>query len=272
MIVSAAAQSGILVSHTDGVARLTLNRPGRGNSLTPGLLDALSQALKDAAGTARAVVLSGTGSCFSSGGDVAAIREHNTSAEDLQTYSDALVGGLNRVLLQLRALPCPVIAAVNGPVTGGSLGLVLAADLSLMVRTAFIQPYYAQMGFAPDGGWTALLPDRIGRARTARWLALDQRVSADEALEMGLIDQLAEPAGFDQALTDMLARLEAHDASVIATSRQLLDAQAGPGGLAGRLDAERQAFLIQVARPQTRVRMDRFLGGSSKPAEVEAHA
>ncbi|WP_417478512.1 enoyl-CoA hydratase/isomerase family protein [Maricaulis sp.] len=265
------ASSEILVSRADDVVRLTLNRPGRGNSLTPGLLDTLSQALDDTAGTARAVVLSGTGPCFSSGGDVAAIRGHDTSAEDLHAYSDALVGGLNRVLLQLRALPCPVIAAVNGPVTGGSLGLMLAADLSLMARTAFIQPYYAKMGFAPDGGWTALLPDRIGRARTAHWLALDQRVSADQALEMGLIDQLAEPENFEQALTDMLTRLEPHDASVIVTSRRLLDAQAGPDGLADRLDAERQAFLIQVARPETRARMDRFLRISPKSAAVEVH-
>ena len=236
------ASSEILVSRADDVVRLTLNRPGRGNSLTPGLLDTLSQALDDTAGTARAVVLSGTGPCFSSGGDVAAIRGHDTSAEDLHAYSDALVGGLNRVLLQLRTLPCPVIAAVNGPVTGGSLGLMLAADLSLMARTAFIQPYYAKMGFAPD-----------------------------QALEMGLIDQLAEPENFEQALTDMLTRLEPHDASVIVTSRRLLDAQAGPDGLADRLDAERRAFLIQVARPETRARMDHFLRVSPKSAAVEVH-
>ena len=263
-MTGSAAHSEILVARTDGVVRLTLNRPGRGNSLTTSLLDSLSQTLHAEAATARAVVLTGTAPCFSTGGDVTAIREHASSAESLQAYSDALVGGLNRVLLQLRALPCPVIAAVNGPVTGGSLGL--------MLRTAFIQPYYAQMGFAPDGGWTALLPDRIGRARTARWLALDQRVSADDALEMGLTDQLAEPADFDQALADMLARLVSHDASVIATSRRLVDAQAGAGGLAGRLDAERQAFLVQIARPETRIRMDRFLAASRTPAEMEAHA
>lgn len=266
MTGSADARSELQIARISNVLRLTLNRPDRGNSLTTGLLGELTEAL-DHAGTARAVVLSGVGACFSSGGDVAEIRQHASTAESLQDYCDALVGALNRVLLQIRSLPCPVIAAVNGPVTGGSLGLMLAADLSLMARTAFIQPYYAKMGFAPDGGWTALLPDRIGRARTARWLALDTRVTADEAFEMGLVDQLADASDFENALANLLAELEPHDARVIATSRRLLDAQYGPNGLAARLDAERRAFLIQIARPETHARMDRFLA-SPRPANA----
>lgn len=253
-----AAHPEILVSRSDDVLRITLNRPGHGNSLTPGLLTALGEAL-DQAGTARAVVLTGAGRSFSSGGDVAAIREHGDSAEALQTYCDQLVGGLNTIVLRLRELACPAIAAVNGPVTGGSLGLVLAADLTLMARSAFIQPYYAKMGFAPDGGWTALLPERIGRARTASWLALDTRIDADQALEMGLADRVVDDAGFDTALAGMLATLKLHDVSVIATSRKLLDGQTGAGTLAQRLDAERSAFLVQIARPETAARMARFL-------------
>ena len=96
----------------------------------------------------------------------------------LERFGDAIVSSLNRAILALRALPCPTVAAVNGPVTGGAIGLMLACDITLMCRDAFIQPYYARMGFAPDGGWTALLPERIGTARTASWLALDTRVSA----------------------------------------------------------------------------------------------
>ncbi|WP_417497409.1 enoyl-CoA hydratase/isomerase family protein [Maricaulis sp.] len=257
-MTAAAGPSEVLIGREDDVLSLTLNRPGRGNSLTPDLLDALGAALNGVE-NARAVVITGAGASFSSGGDVAAIRLNSDSPERLQSYCEALLSGLNRVLLQIRALPCPVIAAVNGPVTGGSLGLMLAADLSVMARTAFIQPYYAKMGFAPDGGWTAMLPDRIGRARTASWLALDTRVSAEQALEMGVTDRLADAGAFEAAISDMLATLEQHDASVIATSRRLLDRQTG---LADRLDAERLAFMTQIARPETRERMDRFLGAS----------
>ncbi|WP_417494095.1 enoyl-CoA hydratase/isomerase family protein [Maricaulis sp.] len=268
-MTASTGQSEILVTREAGVLRLTLNRPGRGNSLTPGLLAALSEALAGA-DNARAVVITGAGTSFSSGGDVAAIRQNSDSPDRLQTYCEALVGGLNQALLQIRALPCPVIAVVNGPVTGGSLGLMLAADLSVMARTAFIQPYYVKMGFAPDGGWTALLPDRIGRARTAGWIALDTRVSAEAALEMGLTDRIADAAALEATLAEMLGELEAHDASVVAVSRQLLDRQAGPAGLADRLEAERLAFLAQIARPETRVRMDRFLNTSRAARAVGA--
>ena len=266
-----AASGEIQISQRSGVLRLTLNRPGRGNSLTTGLLGELSRALENA-GTARAVILTGTGTCFSSGGDVAAMREHDSSPESLEEYCDALVGTLNRVLLQIRALPCPVIAAVNGPVTGGSLGLVLASDLSLMSRSAFIQPYYAKLGFAPDGGWTALLPDRIGRASVASWLALDRRVTADEALEMRLVDRVVDPAGLEAGIAAMLAELGPLDASAIASSRRLLDAQCGSDVLAARLDAERRAFLVQIARPETRARMDHFLAPPPQTRSGGTHA
>jgi len=253
--------SGVQIERQDGVLRLTLNRPGRANSLTPGLLDALCEAL-GGAGNARAVIITGTGTSFSCGGDVAAIRDNSDDPERLQTYCEALLSALNRTLLQIRALPCPVIAAVNGPVTGGSLGLMLTADLSVMARTAFIQPYYAKMGFAPDGGWTALLPDRIGRARTASWLALDTRISAEQALEMGVTDRIADVSALEATISDMLCELEQHDAGVIATSRRLLDRQAGPAGLADRLEAERLAFMTHISRPETRDRMDHFLGAT----------
>ena len=267
----AATSPELLVERNGDVLRLTLNRPGRGNSLTPGLLDLLHNAF-DRVGSARAVVITGAGACFSSGGDVAAMRERGASAQSLNAYCDALVGGLNRALLQMRDLSCPVIAAVNGPVTGGSLGLILAADLSVMARDAFIQPYYAKLGFAPDGGWTALLPERIGRARTASWLALDTRVTSDQALKMGLVDRVVDKAGCEDAVTEALAALEPHDPAVILASRRLLDAQCGPDGLAGRLDAERRAFLIQIARPETHARMDRFLGASAQSDTIEARA
>ncbi|MFX5937574.1 enoyl-CoA hydratase/isomerase family protein, partial [Acinetobacter baumannii] len=80
-------------------------------------------------------------------------------------YAAALIGALTAVILRLLDLPCPLITALAGPVTGGSCGLVFTADLVVMGPRAFIQPYYVDVGFAPDGGWTALLPERIGPAR-----------------------------------------------------------------------------------------------------------
>ena len=248
----------LLIDRDGTIVRLRLNRPRRGNALTPELLDALCVALADC-GDARAVILTGEGRAFSSGGDIGEFHARTGDLAQLEAYGDQLVSALNRAILALRALPCASIAAVNGPVTGGAIGLMLACDAVLMHRDAFIQPYYAKMGFAPDGGWTALMPERIGSARTGAWLALDDRVGAVAAFEMGLVDRLAGAGSFDAALTDIITTLAAHDPAVATTSRRLLDARQGRDPLGDRLDRERAAFCDLLVRPETRSRMAAFL-------------
>ena len=244
----------------DGIVRLGLNRPGRGNSLNPDLLEALLEAVEQNRG-ARAVVVTGEGRAFSSGGDIAGFRDHSATPDMLTAYSDRIVGTLNRVILALRDLPCPTLAGVNGPVTGGSLGLMLACDCVIMSRSAFIQPYYARMGFAPDGGWTAMLPDRIGPARTQAWIARDDRVDATNAFAIGLADELTEPEAFEAALAHRAHQLAAQDAGTIRTARRLVQPDLTGDRLAERLDVERLAFLDLIARPETAERMKTFLAG-----------
>lgn len=246
----------------DGVLHLVLDRPGRGNALTPDLLEACLAGLENAK-EARAVVVTGAGRAFSSGGDVGEFHARAGDRKELLDYADRVVGTLNRVILTLRGMPCPVIAAVNGPVTGGSVGLMLAADTIVMARRAFIQPYYARMGFAPDGGWTALMPERIGRARTARWLALDERIDADTALEIGLADTVVEDDALETAVSDLLARIAPFDASLAGTARHLLDTQIAGPDIAGRLDNEKREFLDRIAREDTIRRMNAFLAGAT---------
>lgn len=246
----------------DGVLHLVLDRPGRGNALTPDLLEAILAGL-DGTNDARAVVITGAGRAFSSGGDVGEFHARAGDRDALLDYADRVVGTLNRVILKLRDMPCPVIAAVNGPVTGGSVGLMLAADTIIMARSAFIQPYYARMGFAPDGGWTALMPERIGRARTARWLALDERVDAQTALGIGLADRVVGADGLEAAVSDILARIAPLDASLAMTTRRLLDTQIAGPDIAGRLDNEKREFLDRIAREDTIGRMNAFLAGAT---------
>ena len=157
-----------------GAVRLVLDRPTRHNSLVPSLLADFHSALVAAiAARPIAIVLTGAGRSFSTGGDLGGFQAEAADPVGLAAYADELVGALNDAILGLLACPVPIIAAVNGPVTGGSLGMVLAADLVAMADDAFIQPYYAEVGFAPDGGWTALLPERIGAARAAAILMLE---------------------------------------------------------------------------------------------------
>ncbi|SME92082.1 2-(1,2-epoxy-1,2-dihydrophenyl)acetyl-CoA isomerase [Tistlia consotensis] len=243
-----------------GVARLTLDRPERHNSLVPELLDDLLAAIEALADepSVRAVVLAAEGRSFSTGGDVRAF--HDQPDERLRDYAAGLVGRLNRTILALLGLPQPVIARVQGPVTGGSLGLVLAADLVAATPEAFFAPYYVTVGFAPDGGWSALLPERIGLQRTREIQLLNRRVGAAEARALGLVTEVVEAGALDACIAGWLAILEGHVASGLRAARRSLLTDARRAAYAAGLEAERQAFLAEVARPETRRGMARFLG------------
>ncbi|MCA1951844.1 MAG: enoyl-CoA hydratase/isomerase family protein, partial [Hyphomicrobiales bacterium] len=192
------AEPLVLLERADDVARLTLNRPGRHNSLVPPLIEAMEARLADlAAAPPRVLVLTGAGRSFSTGGDLRGFLE--TPRHARRAYAEQLVGGLHRVILALARLPMPVVARVQGPVTGGSLGLVLSADLVVMVETAFIAPYYVEVGFAPDGGWTALLPERVGAARALAIQLLNRRIDAAEARALGLAHESVPAGGIDAA-------------------------------------------------------------------------
>ncbi len=171
----------ILLERSNSIATLTLNRPERHNSLVPELLRELIDALNEAA-DARALILQANGRSFSTGGDVRAFYEHRAEAE---AYAREVVGVLNQTIEALLKFPAPTIAVVNGAVTGGSIGLVLACDLVIVSPQASFTPYYNVVGFSPDGGWTALLPSVIGTARTAEALLTNATITAQQAVEWG---------------------------------------------------------------------------------------
>jgi 2-(1,2-epoxy-1,2-dihydrophenyl)acetyl-CoA isomerase len=246
--------SATLLDIADGVARLTLNRPERHNSLVPALLDSLNADLDRIAGdrTLRAVVLQASGRSFSTGGDVAGFQA--VPRGQRRAYAQGLVGSLNRAILTLLRLPVPVIGRIHGPLTGGSLGLLLACDLAAITSQAFIQPYYAQVGFSPDGGWTAMLPARIGTQRAREIQLLNQRVSAQEALQLGLVTACVDADALDATIEGWLEKLKNMQPASIASTKALLAADCAAG-----LEAELRNFLDLIDREDTEAGMTRFL-------------
>lgn len=246
--------SATLLDIADGVARLTLNRPERHNSLVPALLDSLNTDLERIAGDReiRAVVLQASGRSFSTGGDVAGF--HAVPRGQRRAYAEGLVGSLNRAILALLHLPVPVIGRIHGAVTGGSLGLLLACDLAAITPQAFIQPYYAQVGFSPDGGWTAMLPARISAQRAREIQLLNQRVPAQEALHLGLVTACVEAAMLDATIEGWLEKLKTMQPASIASTKALLAADCAAG-----LEAELRNFLELIDGEEAEVGMTRFL-------------
>ncbi len=246
----------ILKERQGALAILTLNRPERHNSLIPALLANLLAALADvqADPEVRAVILQAEGLSFSTGGDVLGFYEH---LDSIQAYAREIVGLLHQVMLAMIDLPCPIVTAVQGAVTGGSLGLVLASDIVLIAPEASLTPYYGLVGFTPDGGWTALLPDIIGARRAAGVLFLNQTISAEEAVNWGIAGRMVPG---DKLRTEALAAAQIISGMKLGTmrvSKKLLRGERDE--LAARLESECQFFVEQIATKEAREGLSIFL-------------
>ncbi len=243
----------VLIEQTDSIATLTLNRPERHNSLVPELLNDLLLALYDVAG-ARAVILQANGRSFSTGGDVRAFYERRDIA---RLYAAEVVGVLNLAIKALLEFPAPTIAAVNGAVTGGSLGLVLACDMVIVSPQASFTPYYNVVGFSPDGGWTALLPTVIGYARTAEALLTNATITAQQAVDWGLANRAVEADRvYDeaQATAEMIVTMKT---SSVRRSIQLL--RDHKLAAVPKLQAELNQFIEQIGSEEAQQGMRAFL-------------
>jgi methylglutaconyl-CoA hydratase len=183
-------------ARTGAILRLTLARPEQRNALDRSLVDALQSALDSVPDDVRVVVLTGEGSAFSAGADLASLQAMQTaSAEDNLDDSRAL-SNLFQTILSHR---CPVVAQVNGAAIGGGCGLVAACDLSVCAREAKLGFPEVRLGFVP----AIVLPfvvRRVGEGRARDLLLRGARFSADEALAAGFVTQVVEADELDAAV------------------------------------------------------------------------
>lgn len=245
------------------VARLTLNRPERHNSLVPELMESLLENLNRIATTpdVRALILQAAGRSFSTGGDVSGF--YATDREKRAEYAAGLVGGLNQAVLKLLDIPIPVIGRIQGPITGGSLGFLLACDLAAFTPDAFIQPYYTAVGFSPDGGWTALLPARIGVAKAREIQLLNRRIAAAEAVQLGLATALVPPERLDETVSGWVTALLDKRPDAMRRTKKLLLSPEQRAAIAHGLEAEKLSFIEQIDSGEAQAGMARFLAKSA---------
>ena len=164
-----------------GVWTVTLNRPDKANSLTKAMLEELAQIAGDAAGNAQVLVLTGAGKVFSAGADLDEARAGLATDDVWERLSGAIA----------RA-PCLTIAALNGTLAGGAMGMALACDIRIAVPTAkFFYPVM-KLGFLPQPSDPARMSALIGPARTKMILMAGQKIVAEEAFSWGLIDRVVE--------------------------------------------------------------------------------
>jgi len=197
----------IAVDVREGVAWLTLNRPESLNAWTTQLAKELLAAIDHAADhrEVRAIVLTGAGRAFSSGADLTA--DGGLGADGSPDVLTRLRGVFNPLLLRVRTVPKPVIAAVNGPAAGIGCSLALAADLIVAAESAYFLLAFVNIGLGLDGGASLSLPARVGHARAFEMAYLGERIEATRALAWGLVNQVVPDAELEPATSALAARL-----------------------------------------------------------------
>jgi 2-(1,2-epoxy-1,2-dihydrophenyl)acetyl-CoA isomerase len=246
----------VLLEGVGPVAVVTLNRPERHNSLVPemlrGMLDVLAAVGVDE--TVRAVVLQANGRSFSTGGDAKGFVENGN---DIENYSREVVGLLNEVILALIDLHVPVVTAVHGIVTGGSLGFILGSDIVLMAPEASFTPFYSVVGPSPDGGWAGLLPLLIGPRRAAEVLYLNGTIDAETAVAWGLVNRIVPASQIREEALTIANNIAAKKQGSIRRTKQLLHWHRDE--LAARLDAERSHFVDEMVHGEGLTGFQAFL-------------
>jgi len=197
------ANSEILLTHfEDSVFTITLNRP-KVNAFSFELIAALQAAFKQAERNdqTRCVLLTGAGDNFSAGQDVTVFLQ----AQDV-SYRQHLQRTYNPLILQIRRLEKPVLAALNGAVSGAALGIALACDLRIASERARFVVGFGGIGLAPDSAVSLLLPALIGLGRAAEFTFSNAPISAEQALAWGLVNRVVPVEQLDQQAA-MIARL-----------------------------------------------------------------
>jgi 2-(1,2-epoxy-1,2-dihydrophenyl)acetyl-CoA isomerase len=238
----------------DEVAIISLNRPARHNALIPELLLDLLAALSDERClSAPVLILRAEGDSFSTGGDLLGFWQKRGNIAD---YAHELVGLLNQAIVAIYTHPAVVVCAVQGQVTGGSLGLLLASDRVIMCRKATITPWYGEVGFSPDGGWKALLPEIIGHQRAMQWLASNGCYDALACMNLGVVHQVVDEDCTVSALK--WAENAAGNKSDL-TSRDHSLSNLNTNELCYRLEVERESFVTQIQTQQALDGISQFL-------------
>lgn len=237
--------SSIEVTFEDGLARVTLNQPERGNPMDGAFCRDMRRLAVDLTTRAdlRAVLISARGRFFSVGGDIKSFaRDRAAIPAIVQDWT----ADLHSALARLRRINAPVIASVHGMVAGGSVSLVAFADVVLAARDTRFTSAFASIGFCADCGSSVSLSERMGVARAKRFLLLAETLTADEALAAGLVDFLHDPADLATAAEAMARRLAGGPTLAFGAIKRTLRT-VNSGTLESQLEDEAQALAAIAA-------------------------
>jgi 2-(1,2-epoxy-1,2-dihydrophenyl)acetyl-CoA isomerase len=255
---------GTLQIEVDGrIGTLTLNRPDALNAMSPDMIGELTVAAAWLADHApiRALIITGAGRAFCSGGDVNWFKRGVTD-EGVDLPSEVRRGAevLHQAIVDFRRVPYPVIAAINGPAAGAGMSLALSADIRIASEDAFLAIAYGRIGASPDGGMTYFLPRVVGPAKALELALNDPNLDARAALDAGLVNEVV-PA--DQLLTragEKAEKLAAKAPHYIRMAKSLLH-ESIEHSLTDHLQLERHGIADSMATEDLRRGVTAFFAG-----------
>jgi 2-(1,2-epoxy-1,2-dihydrophenyl)acetyl-CoA isomerase len=206
----------LLTSLQSGSVILTLNRPERANSFNFEMVTELRRALADAEKDpqVRCVVLTGTGEVFSAGQDISEMQQG-----EVVSYREHLDKTYNPLVLQIRGMGKPVVAAINGPCAGAAFGVALACDLRIASVGAYFVVGFGGIALAPDSGVSLFLPIYIGLGRAQEYFYSNKPISAQQALEWGMVNQVGE-SNFQALVMQVAGSLASGPSGAFAAGKQ----------------------------------------------------
>lgn len=205
--------ASVLIEAADGVLTITWNDPDRLNGLTIEMIEQATEAIEQASGQTRVIVLAGAGRAFSTG---ARLDGTISGTEPMDVA--------NRMIRAVTASPLPVVAAVTGPAAGFGCSIALAADITIAQQSAYFLLPFANIGLMPDGGSTAIVAASIGRARATAMALLGERLPAEEAARIGLIHAAVADDDFAAELDRIVTQLAAGASAAYRSAKEAITA------------------------------------------------
>lgn len=226
----------ILFEKNNGVGRITLNRSDLLNSFNKDMATAVQDALDDFAGDneVRCIVLTGAGRAFSAGQDL-----QEAIASDGPALESIVKDHYNPIILKLRGIEKPIVAAVNGVAAGAGANIALACDIVVATESASFIQAFSKIGLIPDSGGTYTLPRLIGFQKASALMMLGDKVSATEAERMGMIYQVVADDSFEETVEQLGAKLAKMPTKGLGMTKRALNLSAS-NDLSQQLDQEEE--------------------------------
>jgi 2-(1,2-epoxy-1,2-dihydrophenyl)acetyl-CoA isomerase len=213
----------ILYEIENSILTITLNRPDKLNAMTPTLLRELKEAFEQADNDSmvRVVVVTGAGRGFCAGADLVAASELMMAGNF--SYEENLNATYNPLILTMQNLQKPIIAAVNGVAAGAGMSLALACDIRIVAEsTSFLQAF-VKIGLVPDSGSTWLLPRLIGMTKALELMLTGQKVTANEALALGMVNQVVPDAALSRTVKELAQQFASAPTKTIGLIKQAVN-------------------------------------------------